>query len=132
MSDGVRRILKVLTNLELASYRGCSIVAIEEPENSLNPKILQQYLIALNSFAKEIKIIFTSHSPYLINYINPSNIYIGLPNDNGIASFSKIKDKLINKLMNDANDLDLNIGDYIFDLMSGDSSDIETLIKYTE
>lgn len=132
MSDGVRRILKVLTNLELASYRGCSIVAIEEPENSLNPKILQQYLIALNSFAKKIKIIFTSHSPYLINYINPSNIYIGLPNNNGIATFSKIKDKSINKLMNDANDLDLNIGDYIFDLMSGDSNDLETLIKYTE
>ncbi len=132
MSDGARRILKILTNLELASHRGCSIVAIEEPENSLNPKVLQQYLIALNSFAKDIKIIITSHSPYLINYINPTNIYVGLPNDNGIATFSKIKDRSVNKLMNDANDLDLHVGDYIFDLMSGDSDDLETLIKYTE
>ena len=132
MSDGARRILKILTNLELASHRGCSIVAIEEPENSLNPKVLQQYLIALNSFAKNIKIIITSHSPYLINYINPSNIYVGLPNDNGIATFSKIKDKSVNKLMNDANDLDLHVGDYIFDLMSGDSDDLQTLAKYTE
>lgn len=132
MSDGARRILKILTNLELASHKGCSIVAIEEPENSLNPKVLQQYLIALNSFAKNIKIIITSHSPYLINYINPSNIYVGLPNDNGIATFSKIKDKSVNKLMNDANDLDLHVGDYIFDLMSGDSDDLQTLAKYTE
>ena len=93
---------------------------------------MQQYLIALSSFAKDIKIIITSHSPYLINYINPANIYIGLPNDNGIASFSKIKDKSVNKLMSDANDLDLHVGDYIFDLMSGDVDDLETLVKYTE
>ncbi len=132
MSDGARRILRILTNLESASYNGFSIVAIEEPENSLNPKILQQYLIALNGFAKNIKIIITSHSPYLINYINPSNIYVGLPNDDGIAIFSKIKDKSIKKLMKDASDLDLHIGDYIFDLMSGDDDDIETLVKYTE
>lgn len=132
MSDGARRILKILTNLELASHKGCSIIAIEEPENSLNPKVLQQYLIALKGFAKNIKIIITSHSPYLINYIDPANIYIGLPNENGVAIFSKIKEKSINKLMADANDLDLNVGDYIFDLMSGDCNDLETLIKYTD
>ena len=34
--------------------------------------------------------------------------------------------------MNDANDLDLHVGDYIFDLMSGDSDDLQTLAKYTE
>ena len=34
--------------------------------------------------------------------------------------------------MNDANDLDLYVGDYIFDLMSGDNNDLETLIKYME
>ncbi len=132
MSDGAKRILKVLTNLEIASNDGFSIVAIEEPENSLNPKVLQQYLIALNGFAKNIKVIITSHSPYLINYIDPSRIYIGLPNDNGIATFYKIKDKSVNKLMNDAENLDLRVGDYLFDLMSGDSSDLEILTKYTE
>lgn len=132
MSDGAKRILKVLTNLEIASYNGFSIVAIEEPENSLNPKVLQQYLIALNGFAKNIKVIITSHSPYLINYINPSYIYIGLPNDNGIATFYKIKDKSVNKLMNDAENLDLRVGDYLFDLMSGDYSHLEILTKYTE
>ncbi len=132
MSDGAKRILRVLTNLEIASHDDFSIVAIEEPENSLNPKVLQQYLIALNGFAKNVKVIITSHSPYLINYIDPSRIYIGLPNDNGIATFSKIKDKSVNKLMNDADSLDLRVGDYLFDLMSGDSNDLEILSKYTE
>jgi predicted ATPase len=107
-------------------------VAIEEPENSLNPRLLQHFLIVLSAFAKDVKIIITSHSPYLINYINPSNIYIGVPNINGVASFSKIKEKAINKIMNDANNLDLRVGDYIFDLMSGDQDDIDTLYKYME
>lgn len=132
MSDGAKRILKVLTNLEIASNNNFSIVAIEEPENSLNPKVLQQYLIALNGFAKNIKIIITSHSPYLMNYIDPSKIYVGLPHDSGIATFSKIKDKSVKKLMDDAENLDLRVGDYLFDLMSGDDSDLETLAKYTE
>ena len=70
--------------------------------------------------------------PYLMNYIEPSKIYVGLPHDNGIATFSKIKDKSVNKLMDDAESLDLRVGDYLFDLMSGDSSDLDTLAKYTE
>lgn len=130
MSDGAKRILKILTNLEIASNTGFSIIAIEEPENSLNPRVLQQYLIALNAFANNIKIIITSHSPYLMNYINPAKIYIGLPNDDGLAMFSKIKDKMVSKLMSDAENLDLRVGDYLFDLMSGDSSDLATLNKY--
>ena len=74
----------------------------------------------LEIYAKENKIPIMQKDGilYLINYINPSNIYIGLPNENGIATFSKIKDKHINRLMNDANDMDLNVGDYLFDLMS--------------
>ena len=132
MSNGAKRILSILTNLEIAANDGFSIVAIEEPENSLNPKVLQQYLIALNGFAKNIKIIITSHSPYLINYLNPAEIYVGLPNDTGIATFSKIKDKSIRKLMNDADALNLHVGEYIFDLMSTDYDGLNTLAQYTE
>lgn len=132
MSVGAKRILKVLTDLEIASYKKFSIVAIEEPENSLNPKILQQYLVALSSLAKGVKIIMTSHSPYLINYVNPSHIYVGVPNDKGLATFAKLKASAINKVMSDASSLDLYVGDYLFDLMSGNESDLETLTKYLE
>lgn len=132
MSDGVRRVLLILITLVLAEINHCSIVAIEEPENSLNPKLLQRYLITLNGFAKNTKIIITSHSPYLVNYLNPSNIYLGLPNSNGLASFSKINEKSINKIINDARASDMLLGDYLFSLMSGDESDLETLSKYVE
>ena len=130
MSDGVRRVLLILITLVLAEINHCSIVAIEEPENSLNPKILQRYLITLNGFAKNTKIIITSHSSYLVNYLNPSSIYLGLPNSNGLANFSKINEKSINKIINDARASDMLLGDYLFSLMSGDESDLDTLKKY--
>ena len=132
MSDGVKRVLLIFTTLVLADINNCSLVAIEEPENSLNPKMLQRYLIALNSFSKKTNLIITSHSPYLINYLEPSSIYLGLPNEFGLAKFAKIKEKSSNKLLQDAKNMDMLIGDYLFDLMSGDESDLETIKEYTE
>lgn len=132
MSDGVRRVLLIFTILVIAEINNYSLVGIEEPENSLNPKILQRYLMALKSFSKNTKIIMTSHSPHLINYMDPQNIYIGLPNNDGIANFSRIKEKSINTLLLDANNMDMLVGDYLFDLMSGSEDDLEVLSKYVE
>lgn len=132
MSDGVRRVLLIFTTLVLADINNYSLVGIEEPENSLSPKVLQRYLIALKGFAEKTKIIITSHSPYLINYMNPSNIYLGLPNNDGLAMFSKIKEKSVSKLLNDAEEMDMLVGDYLFDLMSGSAEDLEKMIKYVE
>ncbi len=132
MSDGVRRVLLIFTTLVLADINNYSLIGIEEPENSLNPKILQRYLMALKNFTKNTKIIITSHSPYLINYLNPKNIYLGLPNNDGIANFSKIKESSIARLLKDASNMDMLVGDYLFDLMSGDEEDLETMIRYVE
>lgn len=132
MSDGVRRVLLIFTTLVLADINKYLLVGIEEPENSLNPKILQRYLMALSNFTKNTKIIITSHSPYLINYLKPENIYLGLPNSDGVAYFSKIKEKSVDKLLKDANNMDMLIGDYLFDLMSGDEEDLKTMIRYVE
>ena len=132
MSDGARKILLVLTNLVLAEINQYSLVAIEEPENSLNPKILQEYLIILNSFTEHTKIMITSHSPYLVNYLPPENIYLGLPNEKGLAIFAKVKDSMVNKLMDDAEKLNMYTGDYLFDLMSGGEDGLKQIEKYVK
>lgn len=132
MSDGVKRILLIFTILVLADINSYSLVAIEELENSLNPKMLQRYLISLSSFSKNTNVIITSHSPYLINYFEPENIYLGVPNDNGLARFAKIKEKSSVKILKDADSMDMLFGDYLFDLMSGDEEDLEIIKKYTE
>jgi predicted ATPase len=130
MSDGVRRVLLLYTYIVLAQINHISLIAIEEPENSINPGLLKKYIIALDNFIDSAKILITSHSPFLINYVDPTTLYIGVPNDKGLALFRKIKDTSVNKLYKDAEDLDVLVGEYLFDLMSGTSDDLTTLNKY--
>ncbi len=133
MSDGVKRILSILTYITLADYNNIPLIAIEEPENSIHPGLLRKYLIALSNFAKKSKIIITSHSPYLINFMDLSNTYIGIPTTNGTASFKKIKNTAVSKINCLAEDMDMMAGEYLFDLMSGyNKTDIESLKKYLE
>lgn len=132
MSDGVRRILLTLTYISLSEIYNIPLIAIEEPENSINPGLLRKYLIALDSFAEKAKIIITSHSPFLINYIDISNLYLGVPNSNGNAIFRKIKKSAVNKVLDSADEMDMLTGEYLFDLMSGSDDDIEYLAKYLE
>ncbi|MDD2377578.1 MAG: AAA family ATPase [Bacilli bacterium] len=132
MSDGAKRVLSIFTYLTLAELKNYSLVAIEEPENSVHPRLMQQYLIALDSFIGNSKLIITSHSPHLINYINPNDIYLGIPNNEGLAKFCKIKDSSITKVMKDASEFNVLSGDYLFDLMSGTEEDIEVLTSYVE
>lgn len=130
MSDGAKRVLMILTYLTVADIHNFPLIAIEEPENSAHPRLLQQYLISLDSFLENSKIIITSHSPHLVNYISPNNLYLGIPNNDGLANFSKIKESSVSKLMNDSRDL--LVGDYLFDLMSGTDEDIDMLSSYVE
>lgn len=132
MSDGAKRVLVILTYLILADIKNYSLIAIEEPENSVHPRLLQQYLIALDSLLENAKLIITSHSPHLINYINLKSIYIGIPNNKGLANFSKIKDSATNKVIRESADLNVLTGDYLFDLMCGTKEDIECLSSYVE
>lgn len=132
MSDGAKRVLTILTYLVQADIENYSLIIIEEPENSVHPKLLQNYLISLNSLLENAKLIITSHSPYLINYIDPKKIYLGIPNNNGLAQFARIKETSINKIIREANEMDMLIGEYLFDLMSGTDEDAETLKDFME
>lgn len=129
MSDGAKRMFMILTRIIVANIENVALIAIEEPENSVHPSLLQDYLQILNSFLENCKIIITSHSPYIVNYLNPMDICIGISHANGIAEFYSIRKTAIRKLENDANSVDQSLGDYIFTLLSNDS---EELVQYLE
>lgn len=132
MSDGAKRVLTTLIYLTIADIQKIPLIALEEPENSVHPRLLQHYLIVLDSFVENSKIIITSHSPQLINYVKPQDLYLGIPNEHRLAKFCKIRNNAIKRLMKDANNQNLYLGDYLFDLMSGNEDDIEVLSSYVE
>lgn len=130
ISDGAKRILLHLTSILIADIKEYSLIAIEEPENSIHPALLQSYLRVISQLKGDCNIILTSHSPYLLQYISPSQIYIGIPYKNGIAKFNKIKTTMEKTVINTAETFDMSTSDYIFDLLNGDDEDILELKKF--
>lgn len=131
LSDGTKRIFLMLTFAVIADIKGLSMIAIEEPENSIHPGLLQHYIYVLSQLVNNCKIMITSHSPYIIQYLNPHNIYIGLSSQTGESEFKRIASNKVNSLLKDAAQYDKSTGDYIFNILS--SSDAEDyLIEYLE
>lgn len=125
MSDGTKRILALLTNVLINKDR-CSIVGIEEPENSIHPSLLRAFLTILKSLNDNITIMLTSHSPFIIQYLNLDDIYIGLPNPTGVAEFKTIYgERNKNLVRRNAEDLDINMGEYIFELLNSSTRDVD-------
>lgn len=131
LSDGSKRIFLMLTYAIIADVKGLSMIAMEEPENSIHPGLFQSYLDILSQLVDKCKIIFTSHSPYVIQYIDPRSIYIGITRADGEVNFKRIASTKVNSLLKDSMQYDRSIGDYIFNLLSSDDAD-EALSEYVE
>jgi len=132
MSDGAKRVFLLLTNIIIADINNLSLIAVEEPENSIHPSLLQSYLRVLSQLLGKSRIIFTSHSPYIIKYLEPRNIYVGLPGKYGVAQFKRVRMSAQKTLINDATSLEMSTGDYLFELLSGTEEDIKMIEQYLE
>jgi predicted ATPase len=99
------------------------LITFEEVENSIHPALLQRLLIIIDALCDTTKILITSHSPYLIKYLEIDDILIGIPSTDGVARFRKIKKSKQSKLMNFAIEEENSIGDFIFDKLLDNSDD---------
>jgi len=133
LSDGAKRIFHVLLTVLLSDIQPLSILALEEPENSIHPALFGSYIQIISQLAAgDICIILTSHSPYLLQYMSPQRMYIGLPSTDATASFARVSEAGVKKLQKDVTAAKVSLGEYIFDLMSGDEDDRSVLEKYLE
>ena len=123
LSAGTQRIFLLLTLAVIAEIKGMSLIAIEEPENSLHPSLLQILLDILNQLIGSCKIILTSHSPYMIQYLKPTSIYITRMSDSGEAKCGRIASGKVNALLRDAAENEESIGDYLFNILSSANAD---------
>lgn len=132
MSTGTKRVFWLLTNAFIASLRRMSFIGVEELETSIHPKLMKTLLEVLDEVLEDTPIIISSHSPFLIQYIKPSQIYIGAPNNDGTAQFKRIQPQKIKNVISVARDMDMSVGEYLFDLMSGDIDSSDRLSLYLE
>lgn len=123
MSDGAKRVFMILVKLVLADVSNVSLIAIEEPENSVHPSLFQAYIQIISQLVSDCRIIITSHSPYVVSYLDPSWIYVGINKIPGIADFYTFKKNGSRLLQREAERYDMGMGDYLFSLLSDDETE---------
>jgi predicted ATPase len=132
MSTGTKRAVWLLTNAFVANLVNAGMIGIEEIETSIHPGMMKNLLEVINDVLGDAPLIVSSHSPYLVQYIKPEKIYIGVPNEDGVAEFRRVQKNKVKKIVANARDLGLSVGEYLFELLSGDSDSYEILKSYLE
>lgn len=88
-SDGTLMVIALLVLL-LSPEKDCPLICIEEPENCLHPKALKTLLAYLKQKSADIQLLITTHSPFIINQVNPENVTVARVKDDGSTHFEKI------------------------------------------
>lgn len=132
MSTGTKRVIWLLVNAFIANLIKVGIVSVEEIETSIHPRMIKQLLEILTDALNNAPLIVSSHSPYLVQYLKPEKIYIGIPNDEGIAEFKRIQKNKVKLLVANARSMELSVGEYLFELLSGDEDALDILEGYLE
>ena len=129
MSDGAKRVFMILTKIIVSSVSNISLIAIEEPENSVHPGLFQAYIQIISQLLDDCKVIITSHSPYIISYLNPSWIHVGVNRKAGVAEFFSFKKSGQKQLENDAAGFVLCFVFFFFSMLADTKSNISDYLE---
>ncbi len=133
LSSGSQKLFYVLALTLSAEINNVALVTFEELENSIHPGLLQKLLMILDGLIEKTKVILTSHSPYLIQYLDIDKIKIGIPNNRGLANFNDVKKSKFKRIIAMAEEEGISVGDFIFDKMiecsNGESEMLNELCK---
>jgi predicted ATPase len=72
LSEGMRRVVALCALMEVEPRP--SLLAIEEVENGLDPWTLERVLEALRDASGEIQVLLTTHSPFLLDHVELSDV----------------------------------------------------------
>lgn len=127
MSTGTKRIIWLIANVMIAGAKGAGGIGIEEVETSIHPRMTQELLEILNESVADTSLLLTSHSPYLIQYLKPEKVYVGVPNEDGVAYFRKMRPSKVKGAVAAAYNHGFGLGEYLFSLMSDDGDGARVL-----
>ncbi len=89
-SDGTLKLFAYLTVLYDPSP--ASIVAVEEPENQLHPRLLQMLAEEARTAADRSQVLVTTHSPEFANAVRPRELWMMHRTEDGFAKVVRASD----------------------------------------
>jgi energy-coupling factor transporter ATP-binding protein EcfA2 len=93
VSDGLILVLAYLTLLHLPEPP--RLLLIEEPENGIHPKRIEQVLTILKSLVKEqtrSQVLITTHSPYVLDLFEPREVSLCRKDADSAVSIHRLSD----------------------------------------
>ncbi|MBQ1425439.1 MAG: AAA family ATPase [Succinivibrionaceae bacterium] len=129
MSDGAKRVFMILTKIIVSTINDVSLIAIEEPENSVHPGLFQSYIRIISQLLDDCSVLITSHSPYIVSYLEPEWIHVGMNRNPGIAEFFAFRGRAKKQLQSDAKRFDMSMGDYLFSLLSNSDDSLNDYLE---
>ncbi len=109
LPDGLLKLLVILTALE----QNPSILLIDEIENSLHPELLE---FLINTLKEECNgcVFVTTHSPVVLNLVEPEEIFIFKPKDDGSIEIKNVTEyKSKDELMKELEELGISLGEKV-------------------
>lgn len=88
-SDGTLVIAAILAALCYKKRMG-PVLCLEELETCLHPAALEKLLRFLQDHSDRWPVLITTHSPYLLNAVNPEDVNVAIVDDTGATHFEKV------------------------------------------
>lgn len=89
-SDGTQVVAGILVSMFSETDRG-PILYLEELENCLHPEAVDKLLRFLQDNSDRWPVLITTHSPYLLNGVNPTDVNVAVVDETGASHFEKVK-----------------------------------------
>ena len=88
-SDGTLTVAAILAAL-FSKKRYEPMLFVEELENCLHPAALERLIRFMQDHAHKWPVLITTHSPYLLNCVNPEDVNVAVVDETGAARFEKV------------------------------------------
>ncbi len=89
-SDGTLAVAAILAAL-FSKKRDGPMLFVEELENCLHPSALEKLVRFLQDHAHKWPVLITTHSPHLLNCVNPEDVNVAIVDETGATHFEKVR-----------------------------------------